>query len=119
MIEEADFLENSLDTTFDDLSDNIVGLTSVGNARLLFSNLALFLEDGRIMPALTTISNLGEKAADQIMEAASQGPFLSCEDFKNRCKAGEKTVEQLRELGLLNGLSMTNQISLFDLVAGG
>ena len=74
----------------------------------------IVLEDGRIMPALTTISNLGEKAADQIMEAAAQGPFLSCEDFKNRSKAGDKTVEQLRELGLLDGLSMTNQISLFD-----
>ncbi|MBQ9437346.1 MAG: hypothetical protein IJU50_03365, partial [Lachnospiraceae bacterium] len=72
------------------------------------------LEDGRIMPALNTLASLGEKAACQITEAAAQGPFLSCEDFKNRSKTGDKTVEQLRGLGLLEGIPLTNQISLFD-----
>ncbi len=73
------------------------------------------LEDGRIMPALTSIAGLGEKAAELIVEGAKGGPFLSWEDFKARCKTGDKTAEQLRDLGFLQGLSMTNQISIFDL----
>ena len=38
--------------------------------------------DGKLMPSLNSIDGLGEKAADAIVEAAKDGPFLSKDDFR-------------------------------------
>ena len=42
--------------------------------------------EGKLMPSLNSIDGLGEKAADAIVEAAKDGPFLSKDDFRERCK---------------------------------
>ena len=72
--------------------------------------------DGKLMPALSSIDGLGEKAADQIVEAAKAGPFLSRQDFRERCKVGQSTSDLLKELGILSDLPESNQLSLFDFV---
>lgn len=72
--------------------------------------------DGKIMPALSSIDGLGDKAAEAVMEAARDGAFLSKEDFKNRTKVNATTVDFMDELGLLGDIPESNQISLFDLV---
>ena len=71
---------------------------------------------GKLMPSLNSIDGLGEKAADSIVEACKDGPFLSKEDFRERCKVSKSITDLLVELGLLKNLPETNQISLFDLV---
>ena len=70
--------------------------------------------DGKLMPALTTIEGMGEKAADAVMEAAKDGPFLSRDDFRDRTKVSQTTIDTMVRLGLLEGLPESNQISLFD-----
>ena len=70
--------------------------------------------DGKLMPSLNSIDGLGEKAADAIVEAAKDGPFLSREDFRIRTKASKTIVELMSELGLLGDLPESNQLSLFD-----
>ena len=75
--------------------------------------------DGKVMPALTAIDGMGEKAADAVVEAAKDGPFLSREDFWNRTKVPKTVVEKMFEMGLLGDLPETNQISLFDFFGGG
>ena len=70
--------------------------------------------DGKIMPSLSSIEGLGEKAADAIVEAAKDGPFLSREDFRERTKASKTVVDLMAQLGLLGDLPESNQISLFD-----
>jgi DNA polymerase-3 subunit alpha (Gram-positive type) len=70
--------------------------------------------DGRIMPSLNSIDGLGEKAADAVMEAAKDGPFLSREDFRNRTKVSKTVVDLMDSLHLLGNLPESNQISLFD-----
>ena len=74
--------------------------------------------DGKIMPSLNSIDGLGEKAADAIVEAAKDGPFLSKDDFRERSKASKTIVEMLDNLGILGDLPESNQISLFDFMAG-
>ncbi|MBQ7841440.1 MAG: PolC-type DNA polymerase III [Lachnospiraceae bacterium] len=73
--------------------------------------------DGKIMPSLNSIDGLGEKAADAIVEAAKDGPFLSKDDFRERSKASKTIVELLDQLGILGDLPESNQISLFDFMA--
>lgn len=70
--------------------------------------------DGKIMPSLSSIDGLGEKAADAIVEAAKDGPFLSRDDFRDRTKVSKTVVDLMAQLGLLGDLPESNQISLFD-----
>ncbi|MBR1700737.1 MAG: PolC-type DNA polymerase III [Lachnospiraceae bacterium] len=72
--------------------------------------------DGKLMPSLNSIEGLGEKAADGIVEAAKDGPFLSRDDFRDRTKVSKTIVDLMASLGLLGELPESNQISLFDFV---
>ena len=72
--------------------------------------------DGKILPSLSSIDGLGEKAADAIMEAAKDGPFLSKDDFRSRTKVSKTIIDLMGTLGLLGDIPESNQISLFDLV---
>ena len=73
--------------------------------------------DGKIMPSLSSIDGLGEKAADAIVEAAKDGPFLSKDDFRERTKVSKTVIELMDKLNLLGNLPESNQISLFDFVS--
>ncbi len=66
------------------------------------------------MPSLTSIEGLGEKAADAIVEACKDGPFLSKDDFRERTKASKTIVDLMADLGILGDIPESNQISLFD-----
>ena len=72
------------------------------------------IHDGKIMPALTSIDGMGEKAADGVVEAAKAGPFLSKDDFRERARVSQTITDKLAELGLLGDLPDSNQISIFD-----
>jgi len=70
--------------------------------------------DGKLMPSLSSIEGMGEKAADAVMEAAKDGPFLSKDDFRDRTKVTQTTIDTMSRLGLFGDLPESNQISLFD-----
>ncbi len=70
----------------------------------------------KIMPALNSIDGMGEKAADQIVEAAKDGPFLSKDDFKQRTKCPQAVIDKMADMGLLGDIPDSNQISIFDLM---
>ena len=72
----------------------------------------------KIMPALNSIDGMGEKAADQIVEAAKDGPFLSKDDFKQRTKCPQAVIDKMADMGLLGDIPDSNQISIFDLMKG-
>ena len=71
--------------------------------------------DGKLMPALNTIEGLGGKAAEQVVEAAKDGKFLSKDDFRQRTKVTTTAIELMSDLGLFGDLPQSNQLSLFDL----
>ena len=71
--------------------------------------------DGKIMPSLVSIAGLGVVAAQAIEAAADPSdPFLSREDFRNRCGVGKSATELLKDVGLLTDLQETNQMSLME-----
>ncbi len=72
--------------------------------------------DNKLMPSLISIEGMGEKAADGVVEAAKDGPFLSKDDFKSRTKVSQTVCDLMDQLGLLGDLPESNQISLFDFV---
>lgn len=70
--------------------------------------------DGKIMASFNSLDGLGEKAADQVVEAVEKGPFTSLEDFKNRTKVSSTVIEAMDRMGLFGGLPESDQISLMD-----
>nr|WP_304711058.1 PolC-type DNA polymerase III [uncultured Acetatifactor sp.] len=70
--------------------------------------------DGKLMPSLNSIEGLGDKAADAIVEAVKDGPFLSKDDFRERTKVSKTMVDLMASLNLLGSLPESNQLSLFD-----
>ena len=70
--------------------------------------------DGKLMPALNSIDGMGDKAAEGVVEAAKNGAFTSCENFKNRSKVSGTIVDKMREMGLLENLPLSDQMSLLD-----
>ena len=64
--------------------------------------------------AFNGIDGLGEKAAEAVVDAVKDGPFLSKDDFRNRTKVSKTVVDLLSDLKILDGLPESNQLSLFD-----
>ena len=73
--------------------------------------------DGMLMPSLSSIDGMGDKAAESVVEAVKDGPFLSREDFRARTKVSKTMSDLLTDLGILKDLPETNQMSLFDMMA--
>ncbi len=66
------------------------------------------------MPSLDSIEGLGDKAAEAVVEAAKDGPFLSKDDFRQRTKVSKTVIDFMSDLGILGNLPESNQLSLFD-----
>ncbi len=71
------------------------------------------IEDGSIRCPFISLPGLGESAAVPIVEARKDGKFLSVEDLQRRGRVGSSMIDLLRLHGALDGLSETNQISMF------
>ena len=71
------------------------------------------VQEDAIRPPLNSIPGLGTVAADSIIAARKDGKFMSIDDLKIRSKAGKSVIEMLTNAGCLNGMSQSNQMSLF------
>ena len=66
------------------------------------------------MPSLSTIDGMGDKAAEAVVAAVKDGPFLSKDDFWQRTKVSKSVIDVMDDLGILGDLPESNQLSLFD-----
>lgn len=71
--------------------------------------------DGKLMPPLSSIEGMGDKAAEAVEMAAEDGPYLSRDDFRQRTKVSKTVIDFMADLGMFGDLPETNQLSLFDL----
>ena len=71
--------------------------------------------DGKLMPPLSSIEGMGDKAAEAVEMAAEDGQYLSRDDFRQRTKVSKTVIDFMADLGMFGDLPETNQLSLFDL----
>lgn len=71
------------------------------------------MQDKKLLPPLLSLHGLGEVAANNIASARLISNFMSIEDLKNRTGINKANIETLRNHGCLNGLPLSNQLSLF------
>ena len=70
--------------------------------------------DGKLMPPLSSIDGMGDKAAEAVEAASEQVPYLSRDDFRQRTKVSKTVIDLMNDLGLFGDLPESNQLSLFD-----
>lgn len=66
-----------------------------------------------LIPPFRTIDGLGEVVAKNIEVEAKKHPFISIEDFQNRCKVSQTLIDKMRIMGIFEGMPETSQLSLF------
>ena len=69
--------------------------------------------DNALRPPLSSLQGVGVNAAKSIAEARKDGEFISKEDLRLRSKVSKTVIETLSNHGCLEGMSETNQLSLF------
>ena len=72
------------------------------------------VEPEGLRPPFTAIQGLGVSAAYKIDEERAEGEFISVEELKNRTKISKTVIEQMKNLGVLNSLPETGQLTFFD-----
>jgi DNA polymerase-3 subunit alpha (Gram-positive type) len=73
-------------------------------------------EDGNeigLLPPLCAIQGFGETAAQSLVDARKNGVFHTLEEMSARTGIGKKTIDSLKECGILEGIPDTNQLTLF------
>ena len=74
------------------------------------------LEDGKIRLPFSALSGAGGVAAQSLMDARAdgKGKYISMEDLQARANVSKSVITALEEVGALQALPKTTQISLFD-----
>ena len=70
---------------------------------------------GQYVHHFQVYQGFGGVAAEGIYKAVEDehGKFMSIDDFQIKSKAGKAVIEMLTKFGCFNGMSKSNQISLF------
>ncbi len=81
-------------------------------------NSKFLMEEDGIRPPLDSIPGLGPIDAENIFKARADGKFMSIDDLKIRSRIGKVAIETLKGVGLLDGMTESNQMSLFTSWSG-
>ena len=71
------------------------------------------VEDGKIRLPFSTIPGLGESAAISLAESGKVNTYLSIEEMQIKTKVSKSIIESLKNIGALEGLPESSQMSLF------
>ena len=84
------------------------------NVDLKKSDATAFLpENGKIRMPFNSLVGLGDTAAEKIIEARNKYDIYSVEDLRERTGISKTVIEILRRNHVLDGLSETNQFTMF------
>ena len=67
-----------------------------------------------LLPPLRALQGVGENAARSIVAIRGSSEIMSKDDLRKRAKVTKTVIETLSQHGCLEGLSETNQLSIFD-----
>ena len=81
-----------------------------------YKNFVVDEENNAIIPPFIVIDGLGEGPAESVVKAREERRFSSKEDLSRRTKLNSQNIEKLKNLGVLEGLPDSDQLSLFDLL---
>jgi len=69
--------------------------------------------DTEIYPPFSAIDGLGDTVAKNIVAEREKGKFISIEDVQKRAKISQTLIDKMKEMGILEGMPDSNQLTLF------
>ncbi len=111
---EASAKDNETAATLQLVREALARRVQFLNVDLMKSDATAFLpENGKIRMPFNSLPGLGETAAEKIIEAREKYSIYSIEDLRERTGISKTVIEILRRNHVLDGLSETNQFTLF------
>ncbi len=71
------------------------------------------IEDGKIRMPFSVFSGVGDSAAENIVKARADGPYISQEEFRTRTGVSATILDLFDEAGVFGDIPRTSQMSLF------
>ena len=120
-MKEIDMMGNNATPKDKDMYDDLEIVLEMYERGLRFLPIDLYkshatkfqVEGDSLRTPLNSIAGLGNVAAESIMNARKDEKFMSIDDMKIRAKIGDSVTELLKQFGCLEGMSQSNQLSLF------
>ena len=112
---DATNTEVSLMTTLELCNEMLERGYKFGKIDLYRSEATEFVIDGdTLIPPFITMDSLGENVAKQLVEARKEGEFLSIMELRKRGGVSQTVVDNMKSMGILQGMPEDNQLSLFE-----
>ncbi|NLW06892.1 MAG: PolC-type DNA polymerase III [Clostridia bacterium] len=67
----------------------------------------------RLVPPLAALAGVGQSAAEAIVKARQEHPFISIEDLQHRARLSKTVIEALEKHGALANLPASDQLAFF------
>lgn len=111
---ESTAKENALYATLQIVNEMMARKIEVLPIDIYKSDAYKFLvEDGKIRLPFSSLSGVGENAAKVLEKARKGGKYISVDDLQTRAMASKTIIEALDEVGALECLPKSSQISFF------
>lgn len=111
---EASAKEQSAFSTFQIVNEMLARGVEILPVDLYKSDSYKFLmEDGKIRLPFSSLSGVGESAAQSLVDSRAEGKYISVDDIQLRSKVTKAVIETLQTAGVLKDLPQSNQISFF------
>lgn len=73
------------------------------------------VEGGDVVVPYMAISGLGKAAAESLADAYDGTPFTSLDDVRQQTKLSQSNIDDLKAVGMFDGVPDTAQVSIFEL----
>lgn len=111
---EASAKENAAYATFQIVNEMLARGIEILPVDLYKSDAYKYIvEDGKIRLPFSSLSGVGESAAQNLQESRKEGEYLSIDDVQMRSRVTKSVIETLETAGVLNSLPRSNQMSFF------
>jgi len=74
------------------------------------------IADGKVVVPYMAVSGLGRAAAESLDEAWDGTPFTSLDEVRQKTKLSQSNIDDLKAVGMFEGVPDTAQISIFELL---
>ena len=113
MMNNSQAMQNPLIRNAIEMYQRGITFSNINLEKSMDVEFAVDKENNQIIPPFKVCDGIGGNASSSVIEARKNGPFVSKQDLKSRTKLNDTNLKLLDKLGVLKGLTETDQLTLF------